>query len=69
MGRGWLQMKLSLDQRIVISLLVFLVICLLIFWLLLDKPVQTPDGADEARNLQSVNEVALLSSRSLNCYD
>jgi hypothetical protein len=62
-------MKLSLDQRIVISLLVFLVICLLIFWLLLEKPVQTPDGADEARNLQSVNEVALLSSRSLNCYD
>jgi hypothetical protein len=37
-------MKLSLDQRIVISLLVFLVICLLIFWLLLDKPVQTPDN-------------------------
>ena len=57
-------MKLSLDQRIVISLLVFLVICLLIFWLLLEKPVQTPDGADEARNLQSVNEVALLSSRA-----
>jgi hypothetical protein len=42
--RGSAQMKLSLDQRIVISLLVFLVICLLIFWLLLDKPVQTPDN-------------------------
>jgi hypothetical protein len=45
-------MKLSLDQRIVISLLVFLVVCLLIFWVLLEKPLPPPDGADEARNLR-----------------
>jgi hypothetical protein len=49
-------MKLSLDQEIVISLLVFLIICLLVFWVLLEKPVQTPDGADEARNLATAIE-------------
>ena len=46
-------MKLSLDQKIAVSLLVFLIICLLVFWALLEKPVQTPDGAEEAQNLQS----------------
>jgi hypothetical protein len=46
-------MKLSLDQKIAVSLLVFLIICLLVFWALLEKPIQTPDGAEEARNLQS----------------
>ena len=51
-------MKLSLDQKIVVSLLVFLIICfliicLLLFWVLLEKPVQAPEGAQEARNLQS----------------
>jgi hypothetical protein len=46
-------MKLSLDQEIVISLLVALIICLLVLWLFLQKPVQA-DGADEARNLQSI---------------
>jgi hypothetical protein len=60
MRRGSAQMKLSLDQKIAVSLLVFLIICLLVFWVLLEKPVQTPDGADEARNLQPI----LLSSRS-----
>ena len=41
-------MKLSLDQKIVVSLLVFLILCLLVFWVLLEKPVQTPDGAEES---------------------
>jgi hydrogenase-4 membrane subunit HyfE len=54
MRRGSAQMKLSLDQKIAVSLLVFLIICLLVFWVLLEKPVQTPDGADEARNLQPI---------------
>ena len=52
-------MKLSLDQKIAVSLLVFLIICLLVFWALLEKPVQTPDGAEEARNLQSNLPLAL----------
>jgi hypothetical protein len=47
-------MKLSLDQKIMVCLLVFLIICLLVFWVLLEKPLPAPDGADEARNLQSV---------------
>ncbi len=45
-------MRLSLDQKIAVSLLVFLIICLLVFWVLLEKPRAAPDGADEARNLQ-----------------
>jgi plastocyanin domain-containing protein len=45
-------MKLSLDQKIAVSLLVFLIICLLMFWVLLEKPLPAPDGADEAQNLQ-----------------
>ena len=52
MRRGWLQVKLSLDQKIAVSLLVFLIICLLMFWVLLEKPLPAPDGADEAGNLQ-----------------
>jgi hypothetical protein len=47
-------MKLSFDQKIVVSLLLFLIICLLMFWVLLEKPLPAPDGADEAQNLQSV---------------
>jgi hypothetical protein len=47
-------MKLSFDQKIVVSLLVFLIICLLVFWVLLEKPVPAPHGADEAQNLQLV---------------
>jgi hypothetical protein len=39
-------MKLSLDQKIAVSLLVFLIVCLLVFWALLEKPVQTPEGAE-----------------------
>jgi hypothetical protein len=51
---GSTQMKLSFDQKIVVSLLVFLIICLLVFWVLLEKPVPAPHGADEAQNLQLV---------------
>jgi len=56
MRLGWLQMKLSLDQKIVVSLLVFLIICLLLFWVLLEKPIPAPDGAKDARNLQSIRD-------------
>jgi HAMP domain-containing protein len=38
-------MKLSFDQKIVVSLLVFLIICLLIFWVLLEKPLNAPEDA------------------------
>jgi hypothetical protein len=67
MRRGSAQMKLSLDQKIAVSLLVFLIICLLVFWVLLEKPVQTPDGADEARNLQPAFPLALPSWASFGC--
>jgi hypothetical protein len=54
-------MKLSLDQKIMVSLLVFLVICLLVFWVLLEKPVQMPD----VQTLRTCNQFAMRQCKGI----
>jgi hypothetical protein len=58
---GLAQMKLSLDQKIMVSLLLFLVICLLVFWVLLEKPVQMPD----VQTLRTCNQFAMRQCKGI----